>query len=146
MSKELGSIKETVALSPREALDSAEALLTEQGYEVTERADASVTAVRRKRRRMFGHSLQNLTVTAVSQPEGGVRITLRGDDREGVRDRQVEWSGWAESLPKLGRDQPGRKATARGAAIPETTEARAEESRAPSGEAGGWATVAAWER
>jgi hypothetical protein len=46
---ELGSIKEVVALSPRETLDSAEALLVQLGYEITMREDASLTATRRKR-------------------------------------------------------------------------------------------------
>ena len=64
MYEKLGSIKETVALSPRETLDSA-ALLVQLSYEVTQHADTSVTAIRHKREGMFGHSLQNLTVAAL---------------------------------------------------------------------------------
>ena len=81
------SISEPVALSPREALDSAEALMTQQGYNVTERTDTSVTAVRRKREGIFGHSLRDLTVVAQPLPQGGVQIKLRGNDREGDRNR-----------------------------------------------------------
>ena len=50
---ELGSIKEIVALSPQETLDSAAALLVQLGYEVTMREDTSLTATRRKREGMF---------------------------------------------------------------------------------------------
>jgi hypothetical protein len=98
--QELGSIREPVALSPQEALDSADALLTQQGYNVTDRTETSVTAVRRKGEGMFGHSLQDLTVVAQPLPQGGVQIKLRGNDREGVRARQAEWLGWGRSLPK----------------------------------------------
>ena len=101
----LASISEPVALSPREALDSAEALMTQQGYNVTERTDTSVTAVRRKREGLFGHSLRDLTVVAQPLPQGGVQIKLRGNDREGARDRQAEWSEWSKSLPKLKDNQ-----------------------------------------
>jgi hypothetical protein len=98
--RELGSIRDPIALSPKEALDSAEALLTQQGYNVAERTETSVTAVRRKRERMFGHSLRNLTVVAQLLPQGGVEIKLRGNDREGARARQAEWLAWGRSLPK----------------------------------------------
>jgi hypothetical protein len=101
----LASISEPVALSPREALDSAEALMTQLGYNVTERTETSVTAVRRKREGIFGHSLRNLTVVAQPLPQGGVQIKLSGNDREGARDRQAEWSGWGKSLPKLKDNQ-----------------------------------------
>jgi hypothetical protein len=101
----LASISEPVALSPREALDSAEALITQQGYNVTERTETSVTAVRRKRERIFGHSLRDLTVVAQPLPQGGVQIKLKGNDREGARNRQAEWSGWGKSLPRLKDNQ-----------------------------------------
>ena len=101
----LGRIREPVALSPKEALDSAAALMTRQGYNVTERTETSVTAVRRKRERMFGHSIRDLTVVAQPLPQGGVEIELRGSDREGVRDRQAEWSAWTTSLPKREENQ-----------------------------------------
>lgn len=105
MSQELASIREPVALSPQEALDSAEALMTQQGYNVTERTETSVTGVRRKREGMFGHSLRNLTVVAQPLPRGGVQIKLMGNDREGARDRQAEWVGWGKSLPKRNENQ-----------------------------------------
>ena len=104
----LGRIWEPVALSPKEALDSAEALMTQQGYTVTERTETSVTVVRRKRERMFGHSLRDLTVVAQPLPQGGVQIELRGSDREGLRDRQAEWSAWTTSLPKREAEQRER--------------------------------------
>jgi hypothetical protein len=122
----LGSIKEIVALSPRETLDSAAGLLVQLGYEVTQRADDSVTAIRRKREGMFGHSLQNLTVAALPQPEGGVKVELRGNDREGVQERQGEWTKWADSLPKLGQEHEQVQA-APGAAGTQTAKTRAEE-------------------
>jgi hypothetical protein len=126
--QELGSIREPVALSPQEALDSAEALLTEQGYKVTDRTETSVTAVRRKGEGLFGHSLRDLTVVAQPLPQGGVQIKLRGNDREGVRDRRAEWSGWGKSLPKVRYEQQEHEQAAQGAANPGTTEMRAEES------------------
>lgn len=124
---ELAAIRQTVALTPREALDSAEALLTEQAYEITQRTDTSVTGVRRKREGMFTYSLVDLTVAALPQPQGGVQIKLQGNDRQGVQSRQAEWSRWNESLPKLGKDQQERKGGMQGAASPEMTETRTEE-------------------
>jgi len=41
-----------------------------------------------------------LTVATVTQPDGGVRITVRGNDRDGVQEHQVEWLEWSESLSK----------------------------------------------
>lgn len=96
----LGRIREPVDLSPTEALDSAAALMTRQGYNVTERTETTITAVRRKREGLFGHSLKDLTIVAQPLPKGGVEIELRGSDREGLRDRQAEWSAWTTSLPK----------------------------------------------
>jgi hypothetical protein len=37
---------------------------------------------------------------AVPQPEGGVKIKLRGNDSEGLQERQGLWKLWAENLPK----------------------------------------------
>jgi hypothetical protein len=41
-----------------------------------------------------------LTVATVTQPDGGVRITVRGNDRDGVQEHQAEWLEWSESLSK----------------------------------------------
>ena len=49
MYEELGRVSEPVALSPGEALSSAAAFLVQQGYEVTQRTETSLTVVRRKR-------------------------------------------------------------------------------------------------
>jgi hypothetical protein len=124
--EELGSIKEIVALSPRETLDSAATLLVQLGYEIGQRSDDSVTAIRRKREGMFGHSLQNLTVAALPQSGGGVKVELRGTDREGVQERQGEWTKWADSLPKLGQEHQQEQA-APGAAGTQTAKTRAGE-------------------
>jgi hypothetical protein len=101
----LGRIREPVDLSPRETLDSAAALMARQGYTITERTETHVTAVRRRREGLFGHSLLDLTVVAQPLPKGGVEIELRGSDREGLRDRQAEWSAWTTSLPKQEANQ-----------------------------------------
>ena len=123
---ELAAIRQTVALTPPEALDSAEAMLTEQGYEITQREDTSVTGVRRKREGMFTYALVDLTVAALPQPQGGVQIKLQGNDRQGVQARQAEWSRWNESLPKLSKGQV-REQPVQGAPSPETRETRTEE-------------------
>jgi hypothetical protein len=94
---ELASVRETVDLSQQEALDSAHAFLTQQGYRVAERTDASLTVMRTPPG--DEHAL-NLRITAEAQPDGGVWIRVRGNDREGVQERQAEWVEWSESLPK----------------------------------------------
>ena len=133
---ELGSIKDTVALSPQETLDSAAALLVQLGYEITKREDTSVTAIRRKREGMFGHSLQNLTVAALPQSEGGVKVELRGNDREGVQERQGEWTKWADSLPKLGQEHEQEEEVAP-IAEPQTAKTHAVEPVGESRESSG---------
>jgi len=114
-------------MSPREALDSAEALLIQQGYEITQRTETSVTGVRRKREGMFTYALVDLTVEALPQPQSGVQIKLRGNDRRGVQARQAEWSRWNESLPKLEKGQQVREQPVQGASSPETRGTRTEE-------------------
>ncbi len=39
-------------------------------------------------------------VMAVPQRDGGVRIKVKGDHREGMQERQGLWKLWAENLPK----------------------------------------------
>ena len=41
-----------------------------------------------------------VVVMAVPQPDGGVRIKVRGNDHEVVGERQGLWKLWAENLPK----------------------------------------------
>jgi len=129
MYEELGNVKEPVALTPQEALDSAVALLVQQGYSIAQRTGAVVTAERRKKSGMCGQVSLYVAVGVRELPEGGVQIKLRGNDREGVRDRQAEWSRWAESLPKLDREQREHEGTDR----PETTETRTGESETRAG-------------
>ena len=43
----------------------------------------------------------HLAVFARQHLAGGLRITLQGDDREGVRERAGEWGRWADGLPKV---------------------------------------------
>jgi hypothetical protein len=148
------SISEPVALSPREALDSAEALMAQQGYNVTERTDTSVTAVRRKREGLFGHSLRDLTVVAQPLPQGGVQIKLKGNDREGARNRQAEWSEWGKSLPKLKDNQqkhdqrPRWHRTVRPQRqdSPVGDAGSNDRGHAPVAEPGGWSSAAPWKQ
>jgi len=142
MHGELGSIKETVDLSSREVLDSAYALLTRHGYSIVQRTDTSLDANRREREGMFGHSLWSLTVIALPQPQGGVQIKLRGDDREGVQKRQPEWTEWANSLPKKKIESDAESETAQ---RPEEIGSETEPS-ITSEEQRAWAPAAPWER
>ncbi len=72
----------------------------------------------------------HLAVFARPHPAGGLRITLRGDDREGVRERGGEWSRWADGLPKVvARKKGGRERPAR------TPDAQTEEVRPKQPEA-----------
>lgn len=100
MYEELASIREIVDLSPGEALDSAQAFLIDQGYRVVQRTDTSLTTNRQKREGVFGHSLLNLVIAAQPQPQGGVQIKVRGNDREGVQAQRTAWKQWADGLPK----------------------------------------------
>ncbi len=100
MYEELASVRGIVDLSPQEALDRAEAFLTQQGYTTVQRADTSLTAQRRSPDQAAGQDIPNLTVEALPQPEGGVRVRVVGNDRAGVQARQAAWVEWSESLPK----------------------------------------------
>ena len=99
MYEELASVKEIVNLSPQEALRSAQTFLSQQGYRVVQRTEESLTVSRRDEATSEPPSL-NLTVVAQPQPQGGVRIRVRGNDREGVQASQAEWKRWADGLPK----------------------------------------------
>src|SRR5215217_5656046 len=95
---ELASVQGIVDLSPQEALDRAEGFLAAQGYVIGQRTYTTVTAERRDEG--GGRDLLTLMVAVAPQPEGGVRMTVRGNDQEGVQQRQAAWTEWSESLPK----------------------------------------------
>ncbi len=97
---ELASVKELVDLSPQQALDEAQTFLVQQGYVAMQRRGESLTMQRGSPNQKVGQSTLNLTVTALHQPQGGVRISVRGNDRQGVQERQAAWSQWSERLPK----------------------------------------------
>jgi hypothetical protein len=101
MQEDLASIREVVDLSPPEALDSAQAFLTEQGYDVHNRTATTLTVERQSTvSTVEQEDALRLVVMVVPQPEGGVRVKVRGNDLEGLRDRQAQWLEWSESLPK----------------------------------------------
>ncbi len=101
MQGDLASIRDTVDLSAREVLDNALAFLTAQGYHTTERTDTSLT-VERPDQGDGDESYEqpHLTVLALPQPEGGVQVSVRGNDLDGMQERQSEWADWANALPK----------------------------------------------
>jgi hypothetical protein len=103
---ELASIKEIVDLSPQQALDEAQTFLVRQGYRPLERRGESLTVQRRSQNQTVGQNTRNLTVTALHQPQGGVRISVRGNDREGVQERQAAWLEWSARLPKKLEETP----------------------------------------
>jgi hypothetical protein len=106
---ELASVKEIVDLSPQQALDEAQTFLVRQGYRPLERRGESLTVQRRSPNQSVGQNTLNLTVTALHQPEGGVRISIRGNDREGVQERQAAWIAWTERLPKKHEEPPPKE-------------------------------------
>lgn len=106
---ELGSVREVVDMLPQEALDSAQVFLMQQGYRTVQRTETSLTVERPSPDQANGQDLLVLTVAAPPDPEGGVRITVRGNDREGVQERQEQWLEWSEGLPKKGLDQEPRE-------------------------------------
>src|SRR5829696_1448324 len=97
---ELASVQGIVDLSPQEALDRAEGFLASQGYIIGQRTYTTLTAQRQAGGETGGEDLPNLTVALAPQPDGGVRITVRGNDQAGVQERQAAWIEWSESLPK----------------------------------------------
>ncbi len=101
MYEELTSGKEIVDLSPSQALDRAEHFLVGQGYVVVQRTATTLTVERERFEVAAGQEgTPKVVVMAVPQPDGGVRIKVRGDDREGMQERQGLWRLWAENLPK----------------------------------------------
>ena len=97
---ELASINEVVDLSPQQALDEAQTFLVRQGYYILQRRGESLTMQRRFPNQPVGQNTLNLTVTALHQTEGGVRISATGNDHEGVKEWQSAWTEWSEGLPK----------------------------------------------
>ena len=101
MYEELTSGKEVVDLSPPKALDRAEYFLVGQGYVVVHRTVTTLTVEREGSEGSAGQGVApKVVVMAVPQPDGGVRIKVRSDDREGVQERQGLWKLWVENLPK----------------------------------------------
>jgi hypothetical protein len=101
MYEELTSGKEIVDLSPQQALDRAEYFLVEQGYVVVQRTATTLTVERESSKAAARQEgALKVVVMAVPQPEGGVRIKVSGNDREGLQERQGLWKLWAENLPK----------------------------------------------
>jgi hypothetical protein len=97
---ELASIEEVVDLSPQQALDEAQTFLVRQGYSIVERRGESLAMQRRFPSRTVEQNTLNLRVTALHQTEGGVQISVTGDDHEGVKEWQSAWTEWSEGLPK----------------------------------------------
>ena len=92
MYEELTSGKEVVDLSPSQALDRAEYFLVGQGYVVVQRTATTLTVEREGAEGAAGQQgAPKLVVIAVPQSDGGVRIKVRGNDREGMRERQALW-------------------------------------------------------
>ncbi len=97
----LASVRGVVDLSPRDALDQAETLLARLNYTIVTRTATTVTAQRLALGQASGReNTHNLTVAVAPEPNGGVRINVRGNDQVGVRQRQAEWLEWSESLPR----------------------------------------------
>jgi hypothetical protein len=101
MYEELTSGKEVVDLSPPQALDRAEYFLVGQGYVVGQRTATTLTVEREGSQRAAGQEgTPKVVVIAVPQPDGGVRIKVRGNDHQGLQERQGLWKLWAKNLPK----------------------------------------------
>jgi hypothetical protein len=136
MYQELGSVKGIVDLSPQQALDKAEVFLATQGYTVLQRTATTLTVERRPPDHPAGQSAPNLRVAAVPQPEGGVRLQIRGNDREGMQERQTAWTEWSESLPKkpeTGSDVPtGEQVEVEGADVELVTPPTVESPNLPA--------------
>jgi hypothetical protein len=99
---QLASIGEVVWLSAPDALERADSLLSTLGYSTTHRDDYHLTAQRSASPSKGGRDTLMLTVSASPQAGGGVKVAIKGDDREGMAAHQEEWTRWADSLPKKG--------------------------------------------
>jgi len=106
--EELASVGEAVDLVPGRVLDEAEALLARLGgHTVLRRTETTLTAKRELppgARRKATPGLLVLTVAAVPVASGGVRVSVRGNDPDGMRERRAEWAAWAANLPR--RSEP----------------------------------------
>jgi len=101
MHRELASSRDVVNLSPPRALDEAGHFLAGQGYAVVDRTATTLTAERKEPNGVTQHEgASKLIVIAVPQPDGGVRIKVRGSDHEGALARQAGWTEWMDGLPK----------------------------------------------
>ncbi len=101
MYEELTSIREIVDLSPPQVLDRAEYFLARQGYIIVNRTATTLTVERGGSEGAAGQGdAPKMVVIAVPQPDGGVRIKVKGNDHEGAQERQALWELWAENLPK----------------------------------------------
>jgi hypothetical protein len=99
--EELTPDKVVVDLSPPQALDKAEHFLAGQGYVVVQRTATTLTVTRVGSGSTVGQeSSQKVVVIAVPQPNGGVKIKVRSDEREGMQRRRGLWKLWVENLPK----------------------------------------------
>jgi hypothetical protein len=97
---ELASINEVVDLSPQQALDEIQTFLVRQGYSIMERKGESLAMQKPFPNQPVEQNTINLTVTALHQAEGGVQISVTGNDYEGMKEWQSAWTEWAEGLPK----------------------------------------------
>ncbi len=103
MYEELTSAREIVDLAPPQVLDKAEYFLARQGYIIVNRTATTLTVERDVSEGATGQEEEGapkVVVMAVPQPGGGVRIKVKGNDREGAQERQALWELWAENLPK----------------------------------------------
>jgi hypothetical protein len=101
MYEELTSGKEVVDLTPSQALDKAEYFLIGQGYVVEQRTATTLTVARKGSESTTGREgSPKMVVMAVPQPDGGVKVKVRGNDSEGLQGRQGLWTLWTENLPK----------------------------------------------
>jgi hypothetical protein len=100
MYDELASVRGVVDLTSHKALDEIASFLSDQGYTITQRAGNSLTGERHSTGQSAEQSVPILQVAATPQPGGGVRIVIRGNDQQGLQERQAAFTQWSESLPK----------------------------------------------
>lgn len=129
VSEELASVREIVDLTPDEALNRVKTFLVGQGYRPVNRSGNSLTVERSDPNlRLKGKDLSlrdkvlTLWIAALPQPGGGIRITVRGNDRVGVHDQRSTWIEWANSLPKKAPANNTEGSTSQGPQEPEKQE------------------------